>query len=55
MELLKDTDPIDGIMRIYDETENKREFVIAISTTLLLRHRQWQIASLSTNIHPVCD
>lgn len=44
MELLKDSDPIEGIMRLYDKAVNKREFAMALTATLLVRHRQWQCA-----------
>ena len=49
MELLKDSDPIDGIMRLYDEAVNKREYALAMAATLLVRHRQWQCAIAGVN------
>lgn len=44
MELLQNADPIEGIMRLYDEAVNKRDFAMAMAATLLVRHRQWQCA-----------
>lgn len=53
MELLKDSDPIEGIMRLYDESVNKREFAMALAATLLVRHRQWHIADSADNAEKV--
>lgn len=45
MELLKDSDPVSGILRLYDHAEDKEIFVAALAATLLLRQRQWQAAA----------
>ena len=54
VELMK-YDSINPLMNMFDAAENKREFVLAMAVTLLMRHRQWQALSDHDHSYPLAN
>lgn len=47
--LMDGNDPVGKIIQLYDKAESKRNFALAMSAVLLMRHRQWQALSGQSN------